>query len=181
MAPDGHWVKFHVIGQPNTSQSPSISNPSLPITFEAIKSGSDSTDLHIFTSSWDAGTAEDPAAFNHEDLKGRQYVALHKSDLSATGNLYTVSPGRVLRLTGGYICATNTSETTTGIILIRDGLGGTVLMPILIPASTKQVTTNTVLPIQLPTALQVKTGVYFKIVSGDIRCSLMLTGYEATY
>jgi len=58
MAPDGQWVTFHTIRQPNTSSMPGIADPNLPITFEIIKNSSDTNNIQITTSSWDAGIVD---------------------------------------------------------------------------------------------------------------------------
>jgi hypothetical protein len=55
ISPDGVWVTFHTIKQPNLSTAPSIANPNLPITFEVIKTGADATNLIMSTNCWDAG------------------------------------------------------------------------------------------------------------------------------
>lgn len=55
MAPDGHFVTFHVIRQPNLAESAHIRNPNLPITVHLKKTASDATDLQLKTNSWGAG------------------------------------------------------------------------------------------------------------------------------
>ncbi len=56
-SPDGAWVLFNTIREPNLVTGPSISNPNLPITMEVTKAAADATDLVMTTSSWDAGIA----------------------------------------------------------------------------------------------------------------------------
>lgn len=56
-APDGHYVTFYRIRFPNSSTLPSIENPNLPMTFEAIKT-SGSADFSMRTSSWNAAIME---------------------------------------------------------------------------------------------------------------------------
>lgn len=55
LSPDGRWVAFHVIRQPNISAEPSLTTPNLPLTLEASKTGSDSTNLAIASACWAAG------------------------------------------------------------------------------------------------------------------------------
>jgi len=55
LSPDGVWVVFNTILQPNTSSTPSIQNPNLPISLSITKTSSDSTNLTIATSCWAAG------------------------------------------------------------------------------------------------------------------------------
>lgn len=57
MSPDGNWVTFHRILAPNSSTTPSIQNPTLPITMEVNKTTADATSLIIYTSSWESGSA----------------------------------------------------------------------------------------------------------------------------
>lgn len=54
-SPDGQWVIFHNIRQPNTSATPSIANPNLPMTVEVART-SGSTNLTIGTACWSAGS-----------------------------------------------------------------------------------------------------------------------------
>lgn len=56
-SPDGVWVNFHTIKQPNSSLNPSIQNPNLPITLDVKKTASDATNLVMATACWAGGTA----------------------------------------------------------------------------------------------------------------------------
>ena len=56
-SPDGVWVNFHTIKQPNSSINPSIQKPDLPITLDVQKSSSDATDLVMATACWAGGTS----------------------------------------------------------------------------------------------------------------------------
>lgn len=58
LSPDGAWVTFHAIRQPNTSINPAFLQPSLPLTMLVTKTSSDATDLKITTTSWDAGVVD---------------------------------------------------------------------------------------------------------------------------
>lgn len=58
LSPDGNWVTFHIIRQPNSSVNPAFLQPSLPITMLVTKTASDSTNLVITTTSWDAGIVD---------------------------------------------------------------------------------------------------------------------------
>jgi len=55
-SPDGAWVIFHKIKQPNLSLNPSINNPDLPMTIDVSKSASNATNLIMYTACWAAGT-----------------------------------------------------------------------------------------------------------------------------
>lgn len=54
LSPDGEWVIFHIIKQPNTSAAASINNPELPITCHVSKTAG-ATDYSIITFCWGAG------------------------------------------------------------------------------------------------------------------------------
>lgn len=55
-SPDGDWIVFHTILQPNTSANPSIENPNLPISLQITKTSSDTTNLAMSCPCWAAGT-----------------------------------------------------------------------------------------------------------------------------
>lgn len=55
-SPDGIWVTFHSIKQPNSALNPSVTNPDLPMTIDVYKSGSDATNLVMSTACWAGGT-----------------------------------------------------------------------------------------------------------------------------
>lgn len=56
-SPDGVWVNFHTIKQPNSSLNPSIQSPNLPITLDVRKTASDATNLVMATACWAGGTS----------------------------------------------------------------------------------------------------------------------------
>lgn len=53
-SPGGNWVPFHHILYPNLFTTPSIHNPSLPISMSVSKASNDTGLLSIETASWDA-------------------------------------------------------------------------------------------------------------------------------
>jgi hypothetical protein len=54
-SPDGEWVLFHNIRQPNSAYNPSIQNPNLPMRLELVKT-SGTINSSIATACWGAGT-----------------------------------------------------------------------------------------------------------------------------
>lgn len=60
-SPDGEWVLFHNIRQPNLELNPSVTSPNLPVQVEVRKTGADSTVLTVATACWGAGTTSDLA------------------------------------------------------------------------------------------------------------------------
>ena len=59
MAPDGQWVLFQIVRQPNTSTGLSIETPDLAPFIEVEKVGADATPLSVRTGSLDAGIVGD--------------------------------------------------------------------------------------------------------------------------
>ena len=58
-SPDGAWVVFHIVRYPNTSTTPTIENPDLPMTLDLKKTGGGATVLNMNTACWGAGTSSD--------------------------------------------------------------------------------------------------------------------------
>jgi hypothetical protein len=56
MSPDGDWVLFHVLRQPNSQLNPTIATPNLPMTIDVKKTSADATSLIMTTACWGAGT-----------------------------------------------------------------------------------------------------------------------------
>lgn len=59
-SPDGGYIIFHTIRQPNTASTSSVLTPNLPITGEIIKTSADATNLQMIITCWEAGTASIP-------------------------------------------------------------------------------------------------------------------------
>jgi hypothetical protein len=57
LAPDGHWVTFHKIKQPNNAALPHINTADLPVTCDVF-SGNSGNALTIITNCWAAGTTQ---------------------------------------------------------------------------------------------------------------------------
>jgi hypothetical protein len=55
VSPDGQWVLFHVIRQPNLSDVPHIQNADLPITLDLVKTAG-ATNIRMNTACWGAGS-----------------------------------------------------------------------------------------------------------------------------
>lgn len=64
LAPDGHWVTFHVYDWPNTSTLASLASADLPMRLECRKVNAGTDDLRIFTECWGAGTTQDSRPIN---------------------------------------------------------------------------------------------------------------------
>ncbi len=56
--PDGAWLPFQMVRNPNLSNTPYIATPNLPLTIDAFKTSSDSTNLQIRLGCMAAGVTE---------------------------------------------------------------------------------------------------------------------------
>lgn len=121
-SPDGEWVLFHIIRQPNSSATPHIYNPDLPITAHLVKTAG-ATNIQFNTACWGAGSTYDKTNAYGSDTLG-----------TVVGNTVTYSCKdlRTLRLR----CAT----TTTGTIIFETTVNGTdwITHPQVIKAGANQ-------------------------------------------
>lgn len=180
-SPDGPWVTFHTIDYPNTSTVPSLTNPNLPVTFEVIKIGSDSTDIVITTSCWDGGTVEDPIGFGPEDIKSHRYATASLAGQINSTTIRTTAPGRIFKCTSIVVFAANTSVNNPGRLDIMDGgAGGTILLPITLSTSTNQFGSQLSMTLTFPTPLRFSTDTYANIFSGTLTYSITVVGYEVS-
>jgi len=89
LAPDGNWVTFHTVRQPNSSASPSIRNPDLPITIEVSKTASDATNLQVYTGCWAAGIT---SADELDLISNSRFIGTLPGNVRATGGrLWAIS------------------------------------------------------------------------------------------
>jgi hypothetical protein len=180
LSADGRWVILHTLRTLNLAASPFIQSTLLPIRMEVTKTATSTQNLVMTSTTWDAGTVEDPSNFAQEDLKGRTYVNGSLAGATATSNMHTVSPGRVLRITGGTITVINLSSAVPGQLQIRDGATNTVL-PVVLAAATNQTGSHIVVPFTLPTGVRFMENVNVVEAAGDLIFSIMWTGYESEY
>ena len=69
LSPDGDWVLFHKILQPNSSAAPSIQSTDLPVTAHLVKTSGAST-VRMNTACWGAGVT-----YGHVDIVGSNTLA----------------------------------------------------------------------------------------------------------
>lgn len=175
--PDGGWVTFHTYYFPNSSTGPNIQNPSLPITAEVKKSGSDATNLVVKCGSWDAGSVEDARSFNINDFKSRKYVTAQNGNLTGSFNLYSVSPGRTLHVTNLVIGASNANSTPSSAS-ICDTNPGFRLIPFSLQGSTNQANSGLQQNIPFSTVpLKITGSVYVEVQTG-VTVAVSVLGYE---
>lgn len=68
-SPDGEWVLFHIVRQPNLSATPHIYNPDLPITAHLVKTAG-ATNIRFNTACWGAGSTYDKIRMTNADTLG---------------------------------------------------------------------------------------------------------------
>lgn len=107
LSPDGNWVTFHKILQPNLAALPSIDNADLPVTCD-VNNGDSGTALSIITNCWAAGTTQSLT---------RMDGAVTDATLAQLGR--TVITGETTAGGGGYV---NVKVSPSGAIEV----GGTV-------------------------------------------------------
>ncbi len=111
-SPDGEWVLFHNIRQPNTSFNPSIQNPNLPMTLELVKTGGGLTNSTLTTACWGAGTTSAYSPIT-DTLNDKSLAALTRSVITGV----TTGGG------GGYV---NVKVNPSGALVTDSTISGTV-------------------------------------------------------
>ena len=178
LAPDGNWVLFHEAKLSNTYQIPIVIDPNLPARAEVTKTGADATDLSIYTTAWDAGTVDVIGAYGLEEINGRKYIDKNIYNQTTSQAVHINSAGRSFRLTSILISIEN-SAGVIGRLLIRDGSGGDVKIPIAVPPSTNQSSSGNNINSQFLVPLRFANGVYAEVVAGTLTYAMVIVGYEA--
>ena len=176
MAPDGDWVVYHIVRQPNSSATPSLISPNLPVRAQVIKASSNATDVQIKSSSWDAGTVESESGFTPDEVKGHKYVTANLAGQTEDQTLYTVATGRDLRVTSIVVFVSNSSLAASGRLDIKDDT--TVLLPVTVTAATNQANAGVSMAITFPVPIRFATSVVCDVVSGTLNYSITIVGYE---
>ena len=114
MSPDGIWVTFHIVRQPNTSVNPSFLEPSLPLTMLVTKTASDATNLKITTTSWDAGVV---------DVSGQ-------TNTSDAGTIAALNGNVVVNIDSQSTVVADVTGTWTGTIQVQGDVGDGTWNPI---------------------------------------------------
>jgi hypothetical protein len=79
----GQWITFHIIQLPNTINTPSFTNPMLPMQMAATNTGN-TTDLRIASGSWDSG-----AISNIRNRAGYRTFTINSNPISIPNNTET--------------------------------------------------------------------------------------------
>lgn len=106
MAPDGDWVLFHVIRQPNLSATPHIANADIPMTLEITKTAG-TTNIQMNTTCWGAGIQFDVMDWHENSTLGSALNSVVEYNISGLGS------------TGVYI-----ATTATGTIVFEVTMDG---------------------------------------------------------
>lgn len=113
MSPDGNWVTFHTIKQPNTAQAPSLTIPNLPMTIDANKNGSGSgIAMNMTTTCWAAGSTSGYVKIT-ENLTDNSLASINRSVITGV----TTGGG------GGYV---NVKVNPSGALVTDSTISGTV-------------------------------------------------------
>jgi hypothetical protein len=109
-SPDGEWVLFHNIRQPNSAYNPSIQDPNLPMTLELVKTGG-TINSSIATACWGAGTTSAYSPIT-DTLNDKSLAALTRS----------VITGQTTGGGGGYV---NVKVNPSGSLVVENTQSGT--------------------------------------------------------
>jgi hypothetical protein len=114
MSPDGNWVTFHIVRQPNSSVNPSFLKPSLPMTMLVSKTASDATNLVVTATSWDAGVV---------DVSGQ-------TDSSDSGSISALNGTVSIAAQSQSTIVANVTGTWVGTIQVQGDVGDGTWNPI---------------------------------------------------
>lgn len=121
LSPDGNWVTFHTIKQPNLVAVPSIADADLPVTCD-VNSGNGASAISILSNCWGAGTTQALARLD-ATLTDRSLVQTVRSvitgETTAGGGAYVnvkVNPS-------GALAVDSTQSTSPWIV--KDQRAGT--------------------------------------------------------
>ena len=185
LSPDGNWIIFHTIYEPNSQIAPSIQNPNLPMSIWINSLGT--TAQTIGTSCMVSGSSSPRMAKGSQaalflpvqDAKdsGRTYVTLFADVIAGvttealasvsiniggsvtSGTSYTVPAGKILRLTAINVTVKSTTTTAiTGRVRVRS-------------AATVAATSGVVMNVDVPNmtgtfAIGVGTNVAYSVPDG---------------
>jgi hypothetical protein len=160
-SPDGEWVLFHNIQQPNSAYNPSIQDPNLPMTLELVKTGG-ATNSSIATACWGAGTTSAYSPIT-DTLNDKSLAALTRSVITGV----TTGGG------GGYV---NVKVNPSGS-LVADVTGSTVSLTSPLPVTTENYITGQLANNATPASTVAGAGTNLLNAAGGTT-SIDATGYR---
>lgn len=110
-SPDGIWVNYHSIKQPNLDFNPSLTVPNLPMTIDCAKAGTGAEILTIATACWAGGTSSSYSPIT-STLTDQSLAALNRSVITGV----TTGGG------GGYV---NVKVNPSGALVTDSTISGT--------------------------------------------------------
>jgi hypothetical protein len=113
-SPDGIWVNYHSIKQPNLDFNPSLTIPNLPMTIDCAKTGSGAETLTIGTACWAGGTSSSYSKIT-SSLTDQSLASLNRSVITGV----TTGGG------GGYV---NVKVNPSGALVTDSTISGTALV-----------------------------------------------------
>lgn len=116
LTPDGEWIIFHTIRQPNTTVNPSLTTPNLPISLSITKASADSTDLIMKGGSFAAGTTS-PLAVDVVNFVESKWTSL--TPLNTSTETTALGSG------SATISIVNAGSVTSGTAVIEATIEGT--------------------------------------------------------
>jgi hypothetical protein len=160
-SPDGEWVLFHNIRQPNTSLNPSIQDPNLPMTVNVSKTAG-TTDTQVATACWGAGTTSAYSPIT-ATLTDNTLAALSRSVITGV----TTGGG------GGYV---NVKVNPSGA-LVTDATGSAVSITSPLPVTTENYITGQLANNATPASTVAGSGTNLLNAAGGTT-SIDATGYR---
>jgi hypothetical protein len=85
LSPDGHWVLFHIVRQPNFSATPSIQTPDLPMTLEITKTAG-ATNIRMNSNCWGAGIQYDSGDWTETSSLGTAVNSIVEYNTAGLGS-----------------------------------------------------------------------------------------------
>jgi hypothetical protein len=113
-SPDGIWVNYHTIKQPNIDFNPSLTVPNLPMTIDCAKIGASSEILTIATACWAGGTSSSYSP-----------ITATLTDQSLAGLTRSVLTGVTTGIGTNYV---NVKVSPTGSLVTESSITGTALV-----------------------------------------------------
>jgi hypothetical protein len=122
-SPDGIWVNYHTIKQPNIDFNPSLTVPNLPMTVDCAKAGTGTEILTIATACWAGGTSSSYSPIT-ATLTDQSLASLNRSVITGV----TTGGG------GGYV---NVKVNPSGALVTESTISGTVTLTSPTPVTTE--------------------------------------------
>ena len=136
LSPDGDWVTFHKIRQPNTIATPSVQTPNLPLTIDVSKTAANATNLVMTCACWGAGIVNGTTALVPATYSATSAIAFTAA--ATPTDIFTIygSATRTIKILRIGFSATQTTAATANIVLIKRSAantGGTIATATSVP------------------------------------------------